>query len=128
MSDIRVTEEQINDILEKAKYRVRTEFDKCTVVTCQLPNGFILTESSACVDPANYSKDLGVQICRRAIREKVWLLEGYLLQERQYVERLKEEAEQYAEKLGDALSALYDRGEIKEEGHIIIEKENNENE
>ena len=120
MTDIRVTNEQIEDIMSKAKYKVRTEFGKCTVVTCQLPNGFIITESSACVDPDNYSQNLGEQICKRAIREKVWELEGYLLQERQYIEHLQEKMHKYSEKLGTALTELINRGAASECGIIEI--------
>lgn len=128
MTDIRVTGKQIDDILDKAKYRVRTEFGKCTVVTCQLPNGFILTESSACVDPDNYNVNLGEQICRSAIREKVWLLEGYLLQDRLYVDRLKKKMNKYANQLSGVLDALEERGVINDEEVISIDiKKENEN-
>ena len=60
--------------------RVRTIFDKCTVVSMQLANGFILTESSACVDSNNYDFDVGMKICRERIENKLWELEGYALQ------------------------------------------------
>lgn len=53
---------------------------KCTVVVAQLPNGFILTESSACVDPANYDVNIGIECCKKRIIDKIWLLEGYRLQ------------------------------------------------
>lgn len=52
MSDIKVTQAEIDLLLNSADVQVRTEFGKCTVVTVRLRNGFILTESSACVDPA----------------------------------------------------------------------------
>lgn len=55
MSDIKVTQAEIDLLLNSADVQVRTEFGKCTVVTVRLRNGFILTESSACVDPANYA-------------------------------------------------------------------------
>ena len=59
MSDIKVTQAEIDLLLNSADVQVRTEFGKCTVVTVRLRNGFILTESSACVDPANYDTELG---------------------------------------------------------------------
>lgn len=49
MSDIKVTQAEIDLLLNSADVQVRTEFGKCTVVTVRLRNGFILTESSACV-------------------------------------------------------------------------------
>lgn len=48
MSDIKVTQAEIDLLLNSADVQVRTEFGKCTVVTVRLRNGFILTESSAC--------------------------------------------------------------------------------
>jgi Phage protein (N4 Gp49/phage Sf6 gene 66) family len=81
MSMIKVTSEQIAEILDNAKVEVKTILDKCTVVVCQLPNGFIIVESSACVDPENYSEELGKEICFKRIKNKVWELEGYRLQD-----------------------------------------------
>ena len=79
-----VTSEQIEEIMNHSKVTVQTMFDKCTVVTCQLPNGFVIVESSACVAPANYDKDMGVEICMQRITDKVWELEGYRLQANLY--------------------------------------------
>ncbi|MGE2643590.1 Gp49 family protein, partial [Escherichia coli] len=73
----KVTPEQIAEIMAKAKIHVKTEFGKCTVVTVQLENGFTMTESSGCVDPANYDVHLGMEICLKRIQQKEWELEGY---------------------------------------------------
>lgn len=80
MSTRKVTQKQIDQIMANTEFRVRTEFDKCTIVIARLPNGFILAESSACVDPANYDPELGEQICRKRIENRIWELEGYRLQ------------------------------------------------
>nr|WP_254786645.1 Gp49 family protein [Cytobacillus oceanisediminis] len=71
----------MQDIIDNSIVEVQTIFDKCTVVSCQLPNGFIIVESSACVDPANYDVKLGAQICMERITNKIWELEGYRLQD-----------------------------------------------
>lgn len=42
MSDIKVTQAEIDLLLNSADVQVRTEFGKCTVVTVRLRNGFIL--------------------------------------------------------------------------------------
>lgn len=76
-----VTEEQVDEILENARIECDTVFDKCTVMYCQLDNGFIIVESSACVDPANYSSKMGYKICLERVRNKVWELQGYALQD-----------------------------------------------
>ena len=76
-----VTLEQIQAIIEASEFFVDTVFDKCTVVTCRLPNGFVITESSACVSPENYNEEMGANICIDKIIDKVWELEGYKLQD-----------------------------------------------
>lgn len=75
-----VSVNKIEGILRRAEIKVETIFDKCTVVTAKLANGFIITESSACVDVANYDVDLGSHICIERIKNKLWELEGYKLQ------------------------------------------------
>lgn len=55
--------------------------DKTTVVQLILPNGFAITDSSACVDPANYDHDLGVSIVLKRMENKVWELYGFHLQQ-----------------------------------------------
>lgn len=55
-----------------------------TVVSVRMQNGFILTDSTTCVDPANYSEEIGKQICLEHIEDKIWKLLGYQLQEDLY--------------------------------------------
>lgn len=76
-----ITEEHISEIMENSEFEIRTVFDKCTVVSCKLPNGFVITESSACVSPENYDEDMGAEICFDKIASKIWELEGYRLQQ-----------------------------------------------
>ena len=54
--------------------------DKTTVVRAVLRNGFEIVESSACVSAENYDEELGAGICLGKIRDKVWMLLGFLLQ------------------------------------------------
>lgn len=89
MSDIKITKERIDHLLNSGDVEVRTVFGKCTTVTMQLENGFILTESSACVDPANYDPELGKKLCYEHIENRLWELEGYALQ-KQVFERRRE--------------------------------------
>lgn len=77
-----VTKEQINALLESAEISVETKFDKVTVVVCKLKNGFVITEASGAVDPANYSEKIGKEVCMTRIENKLWELEGYCLQKR----------------------------------------------
>lgn len=58
----------------------RTMGDRTTVVRCVLRNGFEIVESSSCVDPKNYSEQMGHDICMNKIKDKIWELLGFLLQ------------------------------------------------
>jgi hypothetical protein len=82
MSNNTVTKNQIDKLLKNAKVEVITVFKKCTIVTVQLTNGFVLTESAACVDPSNYNEEIGKEICLKRIENKLWELEGYSLQKK----------------------------------------------
>ena len=75
-----VTQEHIDKLFNEACKDIFVAFGKCLVMIVQLPNGFIITESSACVDPANFSREIGEQICTERIKNKLWELEGYRLQ------------------------------------------------
>lgn len=81
-----VTQSVIDELMESCDIAVTTAFDKCTIVACKLPNGFVIVESSSCVDPANYDEDMGVDICMKNIENKLWELEGYLLQNKLYMD------------------------------------------
>ena len=81
-----VTQSVIDELMESCDIAVTTAFDKCTIVACKLPNGFVIVESSSCVDPDNYDEDMGVDICMKNIENKLWELEGYLLQNKLYMD------------------------------------------
>lgn len=80
----KVDSARIDHLMETATFDVRTVHGKCTIVVAKLENGFILTESSACVDQSNYELALGEEICKDKIRERLWELEGYALQKSLY--------------------------------------------
>lgn len=75
-----VTKEQIEKIMLNAVIDIQTVGNKTTIVHCVLPNGFVIVESSSCVDPENYDEKIGAEICLKRIENKVWELEGYVLQ------------------------------------------------
>lgn len=79
-----ITAERIEKILSCSDIEAYTAFDKCTVVSCKLPNGFVIVEYSACVSPENYDEEMGIDICMNKIENKIWELEGYRLQEELY--------------------------------------------
>lgn len=59
--------------------------NSCLTVCClTLQNGFTVTGESACASPENFDAEIGEKIAFENARNKVWLLEGYLLKERLY--------------------------------------------
>lgn len=84
MAAVTVTDEQLERLLSKSKFESTKLGSKTCVMLCTLPNGFEIIESSACVDPAKYDQKEGEKYCRERIKNRLWELEGYLLQERYY--------------------------------------------
>ncbi|BEO75159.1 hypothetical protein SMTE4_11290 [Serratia marcescens] len=56
----------------------------CLLTFCvlELENGFTVTGESACASPQNFDPEIGRKIARENARNKIWLLEGYLLKQR----------------------------------------------
>ncbi len=80
-----VTPEQVKNAVSDIIVETRVEFDKpTTYVTVLLYNGFTLRESSTCVDPANYSEEIGKEVCMKKIVDEVWYLLEFMLQEDLY--------------------------------------------
>lgn len=77
MTDNRIKPEQINAIIDAAEVTIEDRFGCMTVVHAKLPCGFIISETSACIDPDNYDRKIGAEICMNRVRNKVWELEGY---------------------------------------------------
>ena len=75
-----VTVEDIDHIMGSSAVATSKLGQKTTVVCVTLPNGFEMVASSSCVDPANYNHQVGVDICLNRIRDRIWELEGYVLQ------------------------------------------------
>ena len=55
---------------------------RLTFCVLTLRNGFTVTGESACASPENFNARIGERIARENARDKVWMLEGYLLRER----------------------------------------------
>ena len=73
-----ISQGMVDDFIDQVE--VQTMGEKTTVVRAVLKNGFEIVEASSCVSPENYSEDLGAQICLGKIKDKVWMLLGFLLQ------------------------------------------------
>jgi len=52
-----------------------------TLCVLTLRNGFTVTGEAACASPENFNAEIGARIARENARDKIWILEGYLLKE-----------------------------------------------
>ena len=86
LSEPRLTPALIKSKIKKEKYHKLT--DVLTICVLTLENGFTVTGESACVSPENYDKEIGEKIAKDNAKEKIWLLEGYLLKQRLYEDAL----------------------------------------
>jgi hypothetical protein len=73
-----IEERNVNDFVKS--YDVKKWGDKTTIVVATLANGFIMSESSSCVDAANFNMDIGYNICKERIQNRVWEMLGFMLQ------------------------------------------------
>lgn len=75
----KITSEMVDKVLLEAEIRDEKWWDNLTIVSVRLKNGWTITQSSACVDPANYDHEVGKAICMKKIRDEVWMLLGWTL-------------------------------------------------
>ena len=80
MTNVKVTQEQVDKLFNEADLNEQVVFHKCLIISVKLKNGFVIVESSACVDPENFDIEIGREICCNRIKDKIWELEGYNLQ------------------------------------------------
>jgi hypothetical protein len=80
----RVTAQTIQSRIVAAEYLVPND-SSMTICVLRLDNGFQVTGESACVDPANYRRDIGEQIAYNQAFNKCWMLFGFLLAEARFL-------------------------------------------
>lgn len=89
-----VTANQIDKIIKEGTVNVITLGEKTTLVEFITKEGFVMIESSSCVDKSNYNEEIGKNVCLERIRNKLWEFEGYCLQKDLfYNEKTKDECE-----------------------------------
>ena len=81
----RLTPDLIESKIIKEEYHLLT--DVLTVCVLTLENGFTVTGESACASPSNYNKEIGDKIARDNAKDKIWVLEGYLLKEKLHLSK-----------------------------------------
>lgn len=75
-----VTKEEVQECLKEVETITVTLFGKkITVSSVKLSNGFLITETSTCVDPANYVEAYGEAANLKRLESRAWELLGYEL-------------------------------------------------
>lgn len=101
-----VTAAQVAEEMSNVKVDTIDIFGKpTTVVSVRMSNGYVLTETSTCVDPLNYDETIGLQVCQKKIEDRVWALLGYKLHDtmaegvKTSIDRLQIERKELSDKL-----------------------------
>lgn len=76
----RITPDWIDSRIVNETY---TKLPSGKVMICELTlvNGFTVRGEAAVVSKENFNEEIGMTISRKNARDKIWELEGYLLQE-----------------------------------------------
>lgn len=82
--------ELVEEIMENSEFEIYSAFDKCVVVSCKLPNGFVIVESYVFENAEDYDEDDGADICFDKIATKIWELEAYRRQQETYEAKMRE--------------------------------------
>ena len=113
-----VTAAQVAEEMSNVKVETIDTFGKpTTVVSVRMSNGYVLTETSTCVDPLNYDETIGLQVCQKRIEDRVWALLGYKLHDTMaagvetFIDRLQIERRELSDKLAK-LDAFMNSGKF----------------
>lgn len=77
----RITPELIDSKIVNETYTVLPS-GKVMICELTLKNGFTVRGEASVVSKENFNFEIGKQISRDSARDKIWQLEGYLLQEK----------------------------------------------
>lgn len=77
-----VTQEMVDDAIVETDIRtLELVGKKHTIVAVKLYNGFTIVETTTCVDPKNYSEKIGAEVALGRIKNQIWHLLGFQLQD-----------------------------------------------
>lgn len=124
----RLTPALIDGKITGAAYHVFN--GSCLTVCClTLVNGFTVTGESACASPENFDAEIGAKIAYEQARDKIWMLEGYLLKEKlyqvskgTYADRLREELSELTIKM-QKLSQALESGRVPKTEVAVLEQQ-----
>jgi hypothetical protein len=67
------------------------QLETLTFCVLILKNGFTVTGESACASPENFDPEIGRKAAYENARNKIWMLEGYLLKEKLHQDSIDKE-------------------------------------
>lgn len=79
----RLNPAKIDSVIKEIIY-TRIKDTTTTICSLILMNGFVVNGESACASLENFDEDLGRKIAFDNARDKIWLVEGYLLKQKLY--------------------------------------------
>ena len=79
----RLTPQSIEDTIKEEYYHIVPD-TTLTICVLTLKNGFQATGESASVSLENFDEEIGRKIARDNAKNKIWMLEGYLLKQKLY--------------------------------------------
>lgn len=81
IGDNKINNETFNNFIAEEVVKTEEVFGKpTTVMHVRLVNGMVISDSTTCVDPKNYSEEIGAEILRKRIADKIWFGLGFALQ------------------------------------------------
>lgn len=74
----RITMDHVNSMVDTVQFH---RFHGTNTIVCciTLTNGYTVTGESSCVSSDNFDEDIGKDIAFGKAKDKIWMLEGYLL-------------------------------------------------
>ncbi|MGL5950021.1 MAG: Gp49 family protein, partial [Cetobacterium sp.] len=81
IGDNKINNETFDNFIAEEIVGTQEIFGKpTTFMHVKLVNGMVISDMTTCVDPKNYSEEIGVEILRKRIADKIWFGLGFCLQ------------------------------------------------
>lgn len=77
---MKVKQSQVDQILEESDLKIFSSFGKSVIISCKLPNGFVIEGVGSCVDEKEFDEQIGITVAKERLKDKIWQLLGYELQ------------------------------------------------
>ena len=122
----KVTKEFLeSEIVDVTYTRLTGTLTHCAIT---VKSGFVFTGESACIDKANYNKEIGEQIAYNQAFEKMWMPYGFHLKQKNggdSIYRMKNELAELGERI-DKLATFLNKGKpefLKDEEWSFLYKQ-----